>query len=62
LLRILNATNTLDVELFIHPFLHDFVYSEEIPLFNNIALKKNDGTPKEINSYWQALVSLPYAS
>ncbi len=61
-LQILNATNTLDVELFIHPFLHDFVYSEENPLFNNIALKKNDGTPKEIFNYWQALASLPYNS
>ncbi len=56
-LDILNATKYLDVELFIHPFLHDVPSSVE--MFESIGLKTNDGREKLIYIYWQALVDLP---
>jgi hypothetical protein len=56
-LDILNSTKYLDVELFIHPFLHDV--SIGIEMFKSIGLKTNDGKEKLIYSYWQALVDIP---
>lgn len=56
-LDILNATKYLDVELFIHPFLHDA--SSSIEMFQSIGLKTNNGREKLIYNYWQALVDVP---
>jgi hypothetical protein len=56
-LDILNSTTYLDVELFIHPFLHDAAFG--IEMFESIGLKTNDGTEKIIYNYWKALVNMP---
>ena len=55
-LDLLNSTKYLEVELFIHPFLHDAPFG--IEMFESIGLKTNNGREKLIYSYWKALVDL----
>lgn len=56
LLDLLESTNSLNVELFIYPFLHDTPYKVE--LFETIGLKKSNGAEKQAYQYWLALKSL----
>ena len=57
LLSILKATKSMDIDLLMYSFLHDL--PADIEVFGSIALKKNDGTPKLVYDYWQALAKLP---
>ena len=56
LLGLLNATKELNMELFIHPFLHGVHFG--IDIFDTIGLKQNNGEEKLIYDYWMSLKNL----
>ena len=55
---IIQSTEDLKAEILMYSFLHDI--PRDLELFNSVALKQNDGTPKPAYTHWVALAGRPF--
>jgi len=58
LLKLLESTEDLDVELMVWSFPHDVKSGVAGGIFDSISMKKNNGEEKKVFQYWKALNSL----